>query len=1085
MLSYHRICAVGLVSVFLFGCGKEKRLFEKLDNEPAGIRFENKLKPTEDFNIIDYLYFYNGGGVAVGDINSDGLPDIFFSGNQVPNTLYLNKGGLKFEDISEKAGIAGNSTWNTGSVMGDVNGDGLLDIYVCAVVGLKNLSGHNELYINNGDLTFSEKSAEYGLDFESYSSTAAFLDYDLDGDLDMYLLNHAIHTSGSFGHANLRNNRSYETGDKLLRNDSGKFTDVSEQAGIYGGINGYGLGLAISDFNQDGYPDIYVGNDFHEDDYLYINNGDGTFKEQGKNAFTCTSKFSMGNDIADINHDGFPDIITLDMLSPEEEVVKRSEGDEDIKIMRLRTTKYGYNYQFTRNTLQINQGNGTFAEAALMSNVAATDWSWSALFSDFDQDGNQDLFISNGIPRRPNDLDYIKYVSSEQVVNVIGTTNLVDEKALSMMPSGKVRNFVFRGSGNFQFEDKSEAWLPDELTCSTASAWGDLDNDGDLDVVVNNVDDKPGIYVNQTNASSHFLKLRLNFSKQNPFGIGTRVYCYQNGVLQLKEMYSSRGFQSSSEPLVHFGFGGNSSVDSIKIVWPDGKTKKLTGIKTNQTLVLSPADGTAASQSPVTAPARKVFEWVSPGEIGLTFAHREDNYTDFDRLKLLPYQQSDRGPATAIGDLNNDGLADVFFGGSKQIPAQIFMQSPGGFAKTSILEIVRDSIKEDVSAAIGDFNGDGKSDLIVGSGGADFFNRSAPLLDTYYQSSQGSFGKSEIGDYYENASIVLTADFDGDKDLDVFIGNESVSNNFGKIPRSVLLRNANGKLEPVQTALFDKLGMVTAAVWDDFNKDGQVDLIVVGEWMSPVFLKNNNGTFSRADVLSDELNGLWQSISGFDIDHDGDTDYVLGNWGLNSKFKASSRDPMKMYYSDFDDNGQSETILVIKRDKGYFPMDGFDLITSQIPSLKKKYTSYQSFAGQRLEEILSEEQLEKAEVLEVHELRSGYLLNDGGRFTFKPLAIELQIAPIMAQLKYDFDGNGKDEILLGGNYFGVQPFHGRYGSFNGAVLKSADEILRGSEAGLRFINRSVRDMNVLQHNNSKYLVVTVNSDSVQVYKLSK
>jgi hypothetical protein len=1081
------IGSVAIVVLLLaFGaCNERKQLFQKLESNDSGIIFENKLNPTEDFNIIDYIYFYNGGGVAIGDINGDELPDVFFSGNQVPNKLYLNKGDLKFEDITEQAGVAGNSTWKTGSIMGDVNGDGLLDIYVCAVVGLKHLRGHNELFINNGDNTFSEKSADYGLDFESYSSSAAFLDFDVDGDLDIYLLNHAVHTSGSFGHANLRNVRTYETGGKMLRNDDGKFVDVSEAAGIYGGINGYGLGVAISDFNLDGYPDIYVGNDFHEDDYYYINNGNGTFKEQAKQSFTCTSKFSMGSDVADINHDGYPDLISLDMLPEDEEVLKRSVDDENISIQKLRTEKYGYNYQFPRNMLQVNLGNGKFAETALMSNVAATDWSWSALFSDFDQDGNQDLFISNGIPRRPNDLDYIKYVSSEQVVNVIGTTKLADQKALSVMPSGKAQNVIFKGSGNYLFENKSATWLPQDITCSTATALGDLDNDGDLDIVVNNVEDKAGVYINQTNEAAAYLKLKLKYGKQNGFGIGTRVYAYHGGILQLKELYTVRGFQASSEPIVHFGFGKETVVDSINVVWPNGKVRKLTNVRTNQTLAILYDEETnvvASSPKKITKP---IFKALDQKEIGLNFEHKEDGYSDFDRLKLLPYQQSDRGPATAVGDINNDGLMDVYFGGSKHIPGQIFLQSNSGFVKSQIPYVLKDSIKEDVEAVIDDFNADGKTDLFIASGGADFYNKAKALQDSYFMSDTAGFTSIEIADYYENASCIKQFDFDADGDIDLFVGNESVSNDFGNVPKSYLLVNEKGKFTPTQKDLFENLGMVTDAVWDDYNKDGQVDLIVVGEWMKPAFLKNKNGLFENDDVLNEELNGLWQSVAPLDVNNDGSMDYILGNWGLNSRFRASESNPMKMYYGDFDDNGQSETILAIEKGGSYYPLDGFDMMASQLPSLKKKFTSYQAFAGKPIEEVFSKEQLKKATVYEVHSLASGYLKNDKGDFRFVQLPMDLQISPIMAQLKYDFDSDGKSEVLLGGNYFGVQPFHGRYGSFSGAVIKSEKEILNGNFVGLDLIDQSVRHFNVISFKGEKYLLVTINNGKAQVYKLLK
>ncbi|MBT1703483.1 VCBS repeat-containing protein [Fulvivirgaceae bacterium PWU20] len=1079
------IVIVFLFLIFLTSCDNQKQLFQKLESSDSGITFKNKLTPSTDLNIIDYLYFYNGGGVAVGDINGDDLPDLYFSGNQVPNKLYLNKGNLKFEDITDKAGVSGNNTWDTGSVMGDVNGDGLLDIYVCAVVGLKNLKGHNELFINNGDYTFSEKSAEYGLDFESYSSSAAFLDYDLDGDLDIYLLNHAIHTPGSFGHANLRNVRTYETGGKLLRNEEGKFVDVSEEAKIYGGINGYGLGIAISDFNLDGYPDIYVGNDFHEDDYYYVNNGDGTFSEQGKHALTATSKFSMGNDAADINHDGYPDLISLDMLPEDEAVLKRSVDEENINLLRMRIDRYGYNYQFPRNMLQINQGNGQFSETALMSNVAATDWSWSALFSDFDQDGNQDLFISNGIPRRPNDLDYIKYVSSEQVVNVIGTTKLADEKALSLMPSGMVQNYIFKGNGSYQFEDKSAKWLPDEKTCSTATAYADLDNDGDLDLVINNVDDTPGVYINQTNESANYLKLKLKYGKENTLGIGTRVYSYQGGVMQLKEMYTIRGFQASSEPIIHFGYGNSLVVDSIKIIWPNGQGQKLVKVKVNQTLVISPDNKKEIIKLGSTKSVKPIFAEVDPAQIGLTFKHVEDSYTDFDRLKLLPYQQSDRGPATAIGDINNDGQLDIYFGGSKHIPGQFYIQSGNGFIKTHIPDILKDSVKEDIDAAIADFNKDGKTDLFIGTGGADFFNKARPLLDSYYKSLDGGFALNEVADYYENASCVKQYDFNNDGDLDIFVGNESVSDDFGKVPQSYLLVNDKGVFTAFQKELFEGLGMVTDALWEDYNKDGKIDLIVVGEWMKPLFLKNSGNSFEKDNVLDTPLNGLWQSIASFDIDSDGDTDYILGNWGLNSKFKASESHPMKMYYHDFDENGKSETIIAIEKHGNYYPLDGFDVIASQIPALRKKYNSYQAFAGKKVEEIFTSKQLHKSQVYEVHQLASGYLKNDNGKYTFIPFPMDLQTAPLMAQLKYDFDADGRNEVLLGGNYFGVQPFHGRFASFPGALVKSDKDIVDGNSIGLNLINHSVRHLNIITVKNNTYLLVTINNGSAQIYNLLK
>lgn len=1086
-----------LALLLLISCSEEGTLFKNPPPSATGINFENTLTETEDLNILDYLYFYNGGGVAIGDINNDSLPDIFFSGNQVKNRLYLNKGDLKFEDITEKAGVAGNSTWNTGAVMGDVNGDGLLDIYVCAVVGINGFNGFNELYINNGPsatrpgsaqsgpdtVTFTESAAKYGLDFDSYSSNAAFLDYDRDGDLDMYLLNHAVHTQESFGKAELRNKRNYQTGDKLMRNDGGKFTDVSEEAGIYGGINGYGLGLAVSDFNQDGWPDIYVGNDFHEDDYYYLNNHDGTFTESAELYFGHTSRFSMGSDVADINHDGWPDLISLDMLPQDETVLKTSQGDEDVQTQKLRIEQFGYRNQYSRNMLNINQPNANFLETALLSGVAATDWSWSALFGDFDQDGEEDIFISNGITKRPNDLDYINFVSSDQIRGKMNNTKLMDKQALDKMPSGKIHNYMYKGTKNLTFEDESGKWAVKDTLISGATALADLDNDGDLDIVTNNLNSPASLYINQTDDSSNYLKLRFKYSGKNPFGIGTKVFSYTKGTLQYQELQPVRGFQASSEPIIHFGYGSTEKVDSLKIVWPDGTYQTLRNVKLNQSLTLEPRDTKKFDYSSLLPKQLPLFEKVN-GNLGIAFKHKEDNYTDFNRQKLIPYQLSDRGPATALGDLNGDGKTDIFFGGSKFIPSKIFVQNDTAFIERTFPLIAKDSIKEDVAAAIADFTGDGKDDIIVGAGGGDFYNEMPPLLDSYYVQKNSSFSKDQLPENFENTSVLAPKDFDGDGDIDIFIGNQVVTNNFGKIPNSFLLKNEKGLFTILENKALQNLGMVTDAIWNDFDGDGTEDLIVVGEWMAPVFLKNQNGNLRRTELVGTELSGLWESVAPFDIDGDGDTDYLLGNWGSNSKFKASEKSPLRMYYGDFDGNGQTETITAIEKDLNYYPLENLDGLASQIVSLKKKFNTYASFAGKSINEIFEGKILEKAKVLEVHELRSGFLRNDKGSFSFVPFQNELQVSPLMAFVSYDFDGDGKQEILAAGNYFGVKPYHGRFDSFPGALIKDENIVILGSRIGLNLSQKSVRHLNIIDHNDQAYLLVTVNNDSTQVYKIN-
>ena len=1074
-----------LLGILIVSCNQKKdQLFISATSQETGLNFKNTITETNDLNILDYIYFYNGGGVSIGDINNDGLSDVFFSGNQVTNKLYLNKGNLKFEDITDKANVSGNSSWNTGAVMGDINGDGLLDIYVCAVVGINDFKGRNELYINNGDETFTESATQYKLDFDSYSSSAAFLDYDLDGDLDIYLLNHAVHTDDTYKGVSLRHKRNYKTGDKLLRNDGGTFTDVSEIAGIYGSISGFGLGVSIADFNQDAYPDIYVGNDFYEDDYYYLNNGDGTFSEKLRKYFGHASRFSMGNDTADINHDGWPDIMSLDMLPEDEVVLKSSQGDDNVQTQNLRKLMFGYHYQYTRNMLHINQQNSNYIETALLSGVAATDWSWSCLFADYNQDGEQDIFITNGILKRPNDLDFANFSSNDKIQNNTSNSKLMNQEALDAMPSGKVSNYMFKGNKSLMFEDVSEQWIPNEKLVSGATALGDLDNDGDLDIIVSNLNHEVSLYVNQTNNQTSYLKLKFIYTSPNPFGIGTKVFAYNNGELQYKELYSARGFQSSSEPMIHFGFGTIQNIDSLKIIWPNKTSQTIKDVALNKTLTIKPNSTKPFNYNSLLKKEKKIFKKLD-NNLGINFTHIEDKYLDFNRQKLIPYRVSDRGPAISVGDLNNDGKDDVYFGGSKLKASKVFFQTDTTFIENRINIFANDSLKEDVEAIIADFNNDNKNDIIIGSGGGDFSNKTKPLLDSYYIQNNKVFKSGEYPEFHENTSVIIANDFDNDNDLDLFIGSNSVSNDFGNIPNSYILKNNNGDFSISQNETLQNAGMITDAIWNDFNNDGQNDLIVIGEWMAPKFFKNNAGVFTEENLIDSRLKGLWKQITPFDIDNDGDMDYLLGNWGTNSKFKASQEHPLRMYYADFDKNGHTETIVCTYKNGAYYPILGLDELAGQMANLRKIFTAYKDFAGKPIEAILGKKLLDKATLLEVDELRSGYLKNENNRFTFVPFKNELQVSPITSFLCFDFNSDGQDEVLAAGNYFGVTPFHGKFDSFPGALIKNENDITLGNKIGLDFSNKAIKSLNIIHLNEKPYLLVTINNDKVQVYELEK
>lgn len=1007
-----------------------------MDTRTTGVNFQNTLNLTDTFNILDYLYYYNGGGIAIGDLDNDGLDDLYFSSNREGNKLYHNKGDLHFEDLTEAAGVQGAGSWKTGVTMADVNGDGLLDIYLCAVGGYKSLQGRNQLFINKGGMKFKEEAAAYGLDVEGFNTQASFFDYDLDGDLDMFLVNHSVHTVESYGDSSLRSQPNTAAGDKLFCNNgpeaNPRFIEVTQAAGIFSSALGYGLNVLTTDFTGDGWPDIYVSNDFHEHDYYYVNQRNGTFTENGQTAFGHYSRFSMGSDAADINGDGAPDILTLDMLPDDETVLKASAGDDPLDIYQFKKER-GYHHQLARNCLQLNNGNGgQFRDIALYAGIGATDWSWSPLLADFDNDGIRDLFVANGIPRRPNDLDFIKYASSGSMQAALQNGKDADATAIALMPEGVVSNKIFQGSTSLRFADKGKEWGIAEPSISTGAAYSDLDRDGDLDIVTNNINAPATIYRNNSRQQTgrNWLAIDLKNVGANFKSVGASVSIWQSGVQQTLSVMPTRGFQSASSTTLHFGLGKTRTIDSLQVKWPDGSVQMLQGVKVNQRLVINknlvPNDKPGLQKQPFA---------VAPITNFLVWQHQENDWFDFNQQHLIPHNISAQGPAMASADVDGNGYPDLFVGGGAGQAGALFLQkSAGQWMAPITTPFVADAESEDVASIFFDANGDKKPDLYVVSGGNEWPDTASLLQDRLYlNTGGGQFQKTSLpAGVGGNRSTVCTTDLDKDGDQDLFVGSRAVAGSYGAAPVSHLLLNDGKGLftiaPPKLAPALGHAGMITSAVFTDINQDSWPDLVLAGEWMPLTVFINHQGLLHNetAAMGLSQTTGLWQCLLADDLDADGWPELVAGNWGLNSKLTASLQAPLLMFVGDADGNGATEQLLAINKGGQYYPFLGKEELEKAMPSIiRKKYPDYRSMAGQTMENIFGAK-LKSMQRHAVQNLASVLVKNNKGKLTVANLPAEEQWAPITAIVAGDVDGDGKKDLLIAGNHFGVLPYEGRY-----------------------------------------------------------
>ncbi|MDB5224331.1 MAG: ASPIC/UnbV domain protein [Chitinophagaceae bacterium] len=1038
----------GIIFIFLClicGCNAGKvKLFTKLSEDNTGIDFRNLLKEDNpEFNIILYPYFYNGGGIAVGDINNDGLPDICFTGNMVKNRLYLNKGNFKFEDITEKSGIASKEGWCTGVTMADVNGDGKLDIYICRS-GLSNINFRkNLLFINNGDLTFTEKAEEYGLADAGYSTQASFFDYDKDGDLDMILINQSTpgYSKGRIEYLYMRIQPADSTlKNKLFRNDNGHYTNVSAQAGITSNPLSFSLGLSTTDINKDGWPDIYIANDFKEPDYYFINNRDGTFTEQLGKSFSHTSLYGMGIDVADYNNDGFPDLIELDMLPEGNHAQKMHMGIDGFDQYNP-LFQNGMPYQYMKNSLQKNNGDGTFSEIGQLAGVSNTDWSWSPLFCDFDNDGMKDLFVSNGYKRDNTDIEFLKYAMDKSIKIQLGDTAESAAEYISHMPGIKPGSYIYQNAGNDKFVNKIKDWGLEEKIFSNGAIYADLDNDGDMDLVTNNVDDYAGVYKNnsETLNKNNFLKIKLQGEAKNSLGFGAKVYVWKDGKSFYQEENPVRGYCSSVDPVLNFGLGKMENADSVSVIWNDDKQQVLKNVKTNQTLIIKQAEANSAWYLP--ANPEKYF---SEMKDSVDFTHVENDFNDFVVQTLLPSYLSRLGPCMATADVNKDGKEDIFAGGAKGQSAQLFIQdADGNFVNKLQPAFVKDYLSEDVAAIFFDADKDGDMDLYVGSGGYEFPENDPALQDrVYINDGQGNFAKKErtLPSMLITTGCVKAADIDGDGDMDLFVGGRCMPGKYPLTPESkILLNDGTGNFTDATSIVcpaIEHIGMVTDALWLDVNKDGTKDLIIVGEWMSPKIFINQKGKLTDASstYIKFAAYGWWNKIYADDFDNDGDTDLVLGNQGWNNQFAASEQKPMNLYYKDFDGNGSVDPFMFYYIGDTSYPAYSRDDVVQQVPFLNKKYLYYTNYADATLHDMFTKEQLNDAGELKANNLSTIYLENKGNEFVPRQLPAEAQYAPVYAITSADVNKDGNKDLVLAGNNTWTRIKFGRYDASHAVLL---------------------------------------------------